>query len=134
MAARDETTGMGSAGREGQTGDQGRPTSETKQALMSHEFWLWAIALIALILAGALIDKGRPDRYGPGAVWSFITIVTVGYLLSRGLAKAMRREGGYYETRPFFTTTEFWVFAGVLIALLIALLKMNNWLPSPSVR
>lgn len=121
MATRDETTRVGTAERRGvQTGDQGRPTSETKQALMSHEFWLWAIALIALILAGALIDEGRPDAYGPGSVWTYITIVTGGYLLSRGLAKAMRREGVHHETRPFFTTTEFWVFAGVLIALLIS--------------
>jgi hypothetical protein len=92
---------------------------------MSHEFWLWATALIALVLAGALIDEGRPDTYGPGAVWTYITIVTGGYLLSRGLAKAMRREGGHFETRPFFTTTEFLVFAGVLIALLISGLVVN---------
>jgi hypothetical protein len=127
MAARDETTGMSTAAerRGGQTGDEGRPTSETKQAVLSHEFGLWAVTLIALILAGALIDEGRPDGYGPGAVWAYITIVTGGYLLSRGLAKAGRREGGHHETRPFFTTTEFWVFAGVLIALLISGLVVN---------
>ena len=127
MAMRDETTRGGTAERQGvHAGDQGRPGSETKQGLMSHEFWLWAIVLIALILAGALIDEGRPDAYGPGPVWTYITIVTSGYLLSRGLAKAMRREGGHHETRPFFTTTEFWVFAGVMIALLISGLVVSG--------
>ncbi len=89
-------------------------TDETKHATKSSEFWTWALLAISLIIASAVASGFGPDRF-----WRYLTILTVAYLVSRGLAKALRGRGGGNETKPSFKTTELWIFLAALLALFI---------------
>ena len=75
-----------------------RLTTETKQAFKTTEFWAM-VALIAGILIAAWIvgqgdGNGSPDRdaFPANRAWLYVAIVGVGYIVSRGLAKAGSRE------------------------------------------
>ncbi|GIJ79047.1 hypothetical protein SAMN05443287_101503 [Micromonospora phaseoli] len=66
------------------------PGTETKQSFLTTEFWIYAAAVTAVVIAA--FWRGTTD-YGlnlnnPGQAWFFITLLTLGYLGSRGLAKA----------------------------------------------
>ena len=89
-------------------------TDETKHATKTSEFWIFAGLVISLIIASAVASGFGPDRF-----WRYLTILTVGYLVSRGLAKALRGRGRGNETKPSFKTTELWVFVVALVGLLI---------------
>ncbi len=71
-----------------------RLTTETKQAFRTTEFWVYVVLLLGLLIAGLVAggegEAGATDGDGFGAdkVWLYATILTVGYLVSRGLAKA----------------------------------------------
>jgi hypothetical protein len=56
--------------------------------------------VIAILIAGNTIEaeEGGNDFFAADKVWLYITILTVGYLLSRGLAKAGSRDP--YWDRP----------------------------------
>ena len=51
-----------------------------------------------ILIAGNSIEsaEGGPDRFAADKVWLYIAILTVGYMISRGLAKAGSREP-YWE-------------------------------------
>ncbi|TCB92120.1 hypothetical protein E0H26_24395 [Micromonospora zingiberis] len=66
------------------------PGTETKQSFLTTEFWIYAAAVAAVVIAA--FWRG-PTTNGlnlnnPGQAWFFITLLTLGYLGSRGLAKA----------------------------------------------
>jgi hypothetical protein len=48
--------------------------------------------LAGVLIAGALVDSSDTGGYGARQVWLYATILTVGYLLSRGLAKSGSRD------------------------------------------
>ena len=100
-------------GRSGGETDRDR-TDETKHATKTTEFWIFVGLVVGLVIASATADD-----FGASRLWLFLTILTVGYLLSRGLAKALRGKGRGNETKPSFKTTELWVFAIALLALFI---------------
>jgi hypothetical protein len=83
---------------------------ETKPGFMSSEFWVFVALVIGVIVASIA------GAFGIDRVWLLLTLLTVGYLVSRGLAKALK---GGSEIKPFFMTTEFWVFAAALIGLFV---------------
>ncbi len=68
-----------------------RLATETKQAFKTTEFWVYVAFLIALLIAGT-VDNSEGSQFGADDVWLFGTILTVGYLLSRGLAKSGSRD------------------------------------------
>jgi hypothetical protein len=83
MASRDLT--RDGAGR--------RRATETKHALKTTEFWMYLVAAIAILIAADSIGDGRGhDVFRADKAWLFVTILTVGYMISRGLAKAGSRE------------------------------------------
>jgi hypothetical protein len=51
-----------------------------------------------ILIAGNSIEsaEGGADRFAADKVWLYIAILTVGYMVSRGLAKAGSRES-YWE-------------------------------------
>lgn len=110
MATRESTAGDPARG-----GDRREALDETKHATKTTEFWAFVALLVALIIAGTVLDG-----LDPGRVWLYITILAVGYMVSRGLAKALRGRGRGHETKDSYKTTEFLVFVAVLIGLLIA--------------
>jgi hypothetical protein len=80
-----------------------RLTSETKHSLKTTEFYAM-IAIIAGILIASLIvgqgdGNGRPnvDAFPAQRAWLYVAIVGVGYMVSRGLAKAGSRDP-YWST------------------------------------
>lgn len=69
--------------------------TETKSALKTTEFWVFIVISAAILIAAAVTDNGEDGQgFGAAQAWSYVALVTVGYLLSRGLAKAgtKRRE------------------------------------------
>ena len=71
-----------------------RLTTETKHALKTTEFYAYVVTFVLILIAGNAIesDGGSPDRFTADKVWLYITILTVGYMVSRGFAKSGSRE------------------------------------------
>jgi hypothetical protein len=65
-----------------------RLSTETKAAFKTTEFFAYVAVLAGVLIAGALVDSSDAGGYGARQVWLYSTILTVGYLLSRGLAKS----------------------------------------------
>jgi hypothetical protein len=68
-----------------------RPTgNETKNAFMTTEFWIYLAAVAATLIASYLVGRtaNHADYFRADKAWWFITLLTIGYLGSRGLAKA----------------------------------------------
>jgi hypothetical protein len=95
MAAHDTTTG-GSGdlgrGRVGRTAQ--RLSTETKQFFKTSEWWTYIAMVVAILIAGNSIEgeEGGADFFAADKVWLYITILTLGYMLSRGLAKSGVRD------------------------------------------
>jgi hypothetical protein len=63
--------------------------NETKPAYKTTEFIIYILAVIAVIIASAVVDKGDNGQgFSAQTAWMFITWLTIGYMVSRGLAKA----------------------------------------------
>ena len=67
-----------------------RLATETKHALKTTEFYAYVVTFVMILIAGNSIEsaEGGPDRFAADKVWLYIAILTVGYMVSRGLAKA----------------------------------------------
>ena len=84
--------------RDGATGGVGatarRLATETKAAFKTTEFYAYLVVLVGLLIAGIATKAGdgHPDRFIASQVWLYATILTVGYMISRGLAKAGSRQ------------------------------------------
>ena len=86
-----------------------RLATETKHALKTTEFYAYVVAFVLILIAGNSIEsaEGGPDRFAADKVWLYIAILTVGYMISRGLAKAGSRGPTgrtQVRTRPGTTT------------------------------
>jgi hypothetical protein len=67
-----------------------RLSSETKAAFKTTEFVAF-LAVVAGILIAAAVTKAGPghhDVFTATRAWLYVSIVTVGYMVSRGLAKS----------------------------------------------
>jgi len=69
-----------------------RRSTETKAAFKTTEFIAYLGLLAALIIAGAVVDQSDAGGFGAKQVWLYATILTVGYMISRGLAKSGSRD------------------------------------------
>jgi hypothetical protein len=65
------------------TRDFGAGLDETKASFKSTEFWAMVILIVAILIAAAVSDSLNDVR-----AWTLVTAVGVGYMISRGLAKA----------------------------------------------
>lgn len=69
---------------------------ETKPSLKTTEFYIYLAAVAGVLLASLLVGQGQTgDAFGANQAWWFVTLLTIGYLISRGLAKA----GSFYRYR-----------------------------------
>ncbi|HET6550476.1 MAG TPA: hypothetical protein VFG79_18570 [Solirubrobacter sp.] len=48
--------------------------------------------MIGVLIAAGVVDEANAGGFGAKQAWLYVTILTVGYMLSRGLAKAGSRE------------------------------------------
>jgi len=69
-----------------------RVSTETKASFKSTEFFSFIAVLIGVLVAGAIVDSTDAGGLGARQVWLYATILTVGYMISRGLAKSGSRE------------------------------------------
>jgi len=69
-----------------------RLSTETKAGFKTTEFFAYVGVLVALLIAGAVIDESDAGGFGARQVWLYATILTVGYMVSRGLAKSGSRD------------------------------------------
>jgi hypothetical protein len=93
MAATDVTRSRDGA-HTGTSGTVRRLATETKAAVKTTEFYAYVTVLVGVLLAGLLTKagNGHDDRFLSKEVWLYATILTVGYMISRGLAKAGSRQ------------------------------------------
>jgi hypothetical protein len=71
-----------------------RLATETKHAVKTTEFWAMVAIVVGILLASKLVGQGdgngkaNVDAFPAVRAWLYIAIVGVGYMVSRGLAKA----------------------------------------------
>jgi hypothetical protein len=63
-----------------------RVATETKPAVKTTELIAYVVTVVGVLLAALLVDGFDAAR-----AWLYVTILTVGYLVSRGLAKSGSR-------------------------------------------
>ena len=96
MASRDVTVAGPSAGRDSDGAARRtaqRLTTETKQFFKTSEFGAYVIVFVGILIAANSIEaEGGNDYFTADKAWLYITILTLGYMLSRGIAKSGVRD------------------------------------------
>jgi hypothetical protein len=66
---------------------------ETKPFYRTTEFIVFVVATIAVLLASYLVKTtdGHADYFRADQAWLYVVILSVGYMVSRGLAKSGTR-------------------------------------------
>ena len=88
------TSATGASDRLGRTGRDvrvHRGGEETKPSFKTTELIVYLLAVIGVLLASQMVgDSGgsRGDVFTADKAWWFITLLTIGYMVSRGLAKS----------------------------------------------
>jgi hypothetical protein len=74
--------------------DNTRLSTETKHSSKTTELYAYVAATVGVLLAGLLTKAGdgHDDRLNAHDTWLIVAILTVGYMISRGLAKAGSRD------------------------------------------
>ena len=67
--------------------DAGPRSTETKSFSKTSEFFVYVIAAAAILIASLVVDG-----FNATEGWMFFTYLTIGYMISRGLAKSGSRE------------------------------------------
>ncbi|NSL43624.1 hypothetical protein [Streptomyces sp. 8P21H-1] len=77
-----------------------RLSTETKAAFKTTEFFVYLASVIAVLIASMVVgdDEGHADYFRADKAWLYIIILSVGYMISRGLAKSGSRDP-YDESR-----------------------------------
>ena len=57
--------------------------NETKGSLQTTEFWAMAV-----VIAAVLVAAQRLDNFTGQEAWTLVAALAIGYMISRGLAKA----------------------------------------------
>jgi hypothetical protein len=82
-----------------------RLTTETKHSTKTTEFYAMIAVIAGILIASWIVGQGdgngRPnvDAFPASRAWLYVAIVAVGYMVSRGLAKAGSRD-------PYWSTTD----------------------------
>ena len=63
-------------------------STETKAAYKTTEFIVYVLAVLGVLIASMIVDQS----FGADPAWRYVTYLTVGYMISRGLAKSGSRE------------------------------------------
>jgi hypothetical protein len=73
-----------------------RISTETKAAYKTTEFLTYVVVFAGILLASFLVKTGqdgqRLDYFRADKAWWYITLLTIGYMIARGLAKSGSRE------------------------------------------
>jgi hypothetical protein len=69
-----------------------RLSTETKASFKTTEFFTYLAAVAGVLIAAGVVDESNAGGFGARQAWLYMTILTVGYMVSRGLAKSGSRE------------------------------------------
>ena len=69
-----------------------RISTETKSSYKTTELIAYVATVVAVLIAAAVTDN---SDFGTQEAWFYVTLLTIGYLISRGLAKSGSRD--YYD-------------------------------------
>jgi hypothetical protein len=69
-----------------------RLSTETKASFKTTEFFAFLVAAVGVLVAAAVVDEANAGGFGAKQAWLYVTVLTVGYMVSRGLAKSGSRE------------------------------------------
>lgn len=72
-----------------------RLSTETKASVKTTELIAYVVVTIAVLVASAVVDG---EDFGAHDAWFLVTLLTIGYLVSRGLAKSGSRD--FYDDDP----------------------------------
>ena len=61
--------------------------AETKSSFKTTELIVYVLAVLGVLIASAIVD----NSFGADPAWRYVTYLTVGYMISRGLAKSGSR-------------------------------------------
>jgi len=75
-----------------------RRSTETKAAFKTTELMAYIAAVAGVLIAALIVDDSNAGGMGAKQAWLYVTILTVGYMISRGLAKSGSRDP-YTEDR-----------------------------------
>ncbi|WP_206062863.1 hypothetical protein [Nocardioides piscis] len=70
-----------------------RISTETKSSYKTTELIAYVVAVIGVLIASAMADA--ESDFGSQEAWFYISLLTIGYMISRGLAKSGSRD--YYD-------------------------------------
>jgi uncharacterized membrane protein YcjF (UPF0283 family) len=75
-----------------------RLVTETKAAFKTTELWAFVAVVVGILISAAAVKGGDDgtDQFIARHAWLYVSIVTAGYLISRGLAKSGSRDP-YWE-------------------------------------
>ena len=72
-----------------------RVTRETKPSFKTTELIVYVLSVIGVLIASNVVGDGANndggDYFAADKAWWYITLLTIGYMISRGLAKAGSR-------------------------------------------
>ena len=83
------TAQNGSATNTRQVTTSRRVSTETKASFKTTEFFAYVAAVVGVLAASAIVDA---TDFGSQDAWLFVTLLTIGYMISRGLAKSGSRD------------------------------------------
>ena len=75
-----------------------RRSTETKAAFKTTELIAYVLATAGVLIAALVVDQADSGGLGAKQAWLYVTVLTVGYMISRGLAKSGSRDP-YTEDR-----------------------------------
>jgi hypothetical protein len=69
-------------------------SNETKAAFKTTEFIVYVVAVIGVLMASFLVSTtdAHEDYFRADRAWFYIVLLSIGYMVSRGLAKAGTRQ------------------------------------------
>ena len=86
----------GTSHRTDRRGVARRVSTETKSAYKTTEFLTYVVVFAGILVASFLVKTGqdgqRVDYFRADKAWWYITLLTIGYMIARGLAKSGSRE------------------------------------------
>ena len=67
--------------------------SETKASFKTTEFMAYVVAVVGVLIASFLVSTtdAHEDYFRADRAWFYVVLLTIGYMVSRGLAKAGSR-------------------------------------------
>jgi hypothetical protein len=102
MSATTQRAGVTPDTTNGQADISRRVSTETKAAFKTTEFMAYIAVLVGLLIAGAVTSGGvdaagthHTDVFTAHQVWLYATVLSIGYMISRGLAKSGSKQ--YYD-------------------------------------